>query len=242
MRVSRMRTAVFCALWLFVSVGRASTDPSPASRGANDWHFSLREDVTRIFSARGLIVLGTGAALSAGALAIEDPAAQARALDGLHDVPDVGNVYGSPVVVVGGAATLALFGKLTHRPTFTTAGVDLARSFAYSATLVGAMKVTFDRTRPDGERFSFPSGHAAAAFSTAPVLTHHFGKLAGAAAYALAGATALGRMEDRKHYLSDVVFGAALGFAVGDAIAGQRRGAGPRVLIDGDRVGVQVEF
>ena len=51
------------------------------------------------------------------------------------------------------------------------------------------------------------------------MLDSHFGHRVGVPAYALAGVTAIGRMEAHRHYLSDVVFGASVGLAVGLAVS-----------------------
>jgi len=52
------------------------------------------------------------------------------------------------------------------------------------------------------------------------VLANRLGPAVGIPAYILAASTGMGRMEDRKHYLSDVVFGAALGLSTGIAVSG----------------------
>ena len=238
MRISRVLVLPACVVWLLGSAGAVSA----ADAATQDWRFSFREDARQVFSTRTIVILGVGGVLTAGAHAIEDPERQARAFDGWADLPDFGNYYGSTSVVIGGAASLTLWGWAAGDPTSIAAGVDLARSYAYSTVLVGAMKVAFDRKRPDGKRYSFPSGHASAAFAAAPVIAHHFGIVAGTVAYACAGATLLGRMEDRKHYLSDVVFGAAVGLAMGEAIVAQRREAARHVTLEPGRVGLRIGF
>jgi len=239
----RMRIATLAGISLLLLAGRVDAEPFPAPvRTSGAWSFSVREDVGRILSARGAGILTIGSAATAVALAVEDSEAQADALEGLGGIGDLGNVGGSPVFVLGGAVTLALVGRFADRPAITTAGVDLARSLAYSSTVVAGLKVAVDRTRPDGGRYSFPSAHAAAAFSAAPVLTHHFGKWVGTTAYALAGAAAVGRMRDRKHYLSDVCFGATIGFVAGDAVAGSRRQAVAHLLVEPGRLGLRARF
>jgi len=95
-------------------------------------------------------------------------------------------------------------------------------AFAASGALNGAFKYAVDRKRPDIGGMSFPSGHTATAWSTVPVISSYFGWKAGVAAATAATCTGLGRIEEGRHYLSDVLFGASLGFAVGDLVA-QRR-------------------
>ena len=241
LRISRILGLASCVVWLLPGIASARP-PSADDSGADGWRFSFREDARQVFSTRTLVILGVGGALTAGAHAVEDPERQARAFDRFADLPDFGNTYGSATVMIGGTASLTLWGWTTGRPTFIAAGVDLARSFGYSTAVVGVMKVAFDRTRPDGQRHSFPSGHSSAAFSAAPVIAHHFGMAAGAAAYACAAVTLMGRMEDRKHYLSDVVFGAAVGLTMGEAIVAQRREAARHVILEPGRVGLRMGF
>jgi membrane-associated phospholipid phosphatase len=80
------------------------------------------------------------------------------------------------------------------------------------------VKVAVQRTRPDGTSYSFPSGHAASSFASATVLQQHFGWKAGIPAYAVASYVAASRIQDNRHYLSDVVFGATIGLVAGRTV------------------------
>jgi membrane-associated phospholipid phosphatase len=91
----------------------------------------------------------------------------------------------------------------------------MGRGLLLTYTTNSLIKVLVDRERPNGDRYSFPSGHTAAAFTTAGVLTRRHGPWIGAASLVLAGFTALGRMEDLKHWASDVAAGATLGWIIG---------------------------
>jgi hypothetical protein len=51
------------------------------------------------------------------------------------------------------------------------------------------------------------------------VFREHFGWKIGAPAYVVAAYVAMARVKDNRHYLSDVMFGAALGVASSDTIA-----------------------
>jgi membrane-associated phospholipid phosphatase len=74
------------------------------------------------------------------------------------------------------------------------------------------------RSRPEGAGFSFPSGHTTVTFASATVLQRHFGWKAGLPAYAVASYVAASRVEMKRHYLSDVAFGAALGIVAGRTV------------------------
>ena len=92
---------------------------------------------------------------------------------------------------------------------------DLMRGHIVTAVLTQGIKVAVDRQRPDGSRFSFPSGHTSSTFTTAAVLQHEFGWKIGAPAYVVATFIGGSRLQENRHYLSDVLFGAAIGIVSG---------------------------
>jgi len=108
-------------------------------------------------------------------------------------------------VLVGGTLALAAAGFAVGDANMKGAAGEMTRALVYTGITVTALKMGVQRTRPNGGAWSFPSGHTAAAFSVAPILAHHFGRLAAIPAHVFALGTGLGRMEDRKHYLSDVI-------------------------------------
>jgi len=82
------------------------------------------------------------------------------------------------------------------------------------------MKRSFGRERPNGSCCqSFPSGHTSHSFTIAAIAHELYGDGVGIVAYGLATLVAVSRINDNKHYLSDVLFGAALGTTVGRAFA-----------------------
>jgi membrane-associated phospholipid phosphatase len=91
--------------------------------------------------------------------------------------------------------------------------VQLAESLGTSLAVVYTLKPTIDRRRPDGGRYSFPSGHAAAAFAGASFLHLRYGWAWGAPAYAAAVFVGYSRVESKQHFTSDVVAGGAIGIA-----------------------------
>jgi membrane-associated phospholipid phosphatase len=101
-------------------------------------------------------------------------------------------------------------------------GMDLLRAQLLSQALIHSIKYVVRRDRPTGECCSFPSGHAASAFATASVLERHFGGYRGAWP-TLAGASyvAASRLHDNRHFLSDVIFGSAIGAATGWTVVGR---------------------
>lgn len=80
--------------------------------------------------------------------------------------------------------------------------------------VVEGLKLAVDRPRPDGERkrsnSSFPSSHAASAVCIAWIFARRWRRL-GWALWLVALAVAWSRVYLNRHYLSDVVGGAAIG-------------------------------
>ena len=86
---------------------------------------------------------------------------------------------------------------------------------AISGTLAISSKHLTLRTRPDGsDDHSFPSGHATTAFASAEFLYQEYKDISpwfGYAGYTVATTTAVLRLYNKKHWLSDVVAGAGIG-------------------------------
>jgi membrane-associated phospholipid phosphatase len=105
--------------------------------------------------------------------------------------------------------------KLSHL------GYDLLRAQIVSQALVQSMKFAVRRERPNGESWGFPSGHAATAFASASVLERHLGYRAAWPTLAIATYVATSRLHDNVHFLSDVLFGSAIGMASGWTVVGR---------------------
>lgn len=155
-----------------------------------------------------------------------------------------GDVFGDGRTAGLGALGLYAVGRLAHSERLTAAGGDLCESLLVTWSSVWALKLLIDEDRPTGGNYSFPSGHTATAFATASVLSEHFGPAAGVPAYALATATALARLEDRRHYLSDVLFGAAIGFVVGSEVSrgGRLAALSDHVAVSDRAIAVKLSF
>jgi len=79
-----------------------------------------------------------------------------------------------------------------------------------------AIKSLSQRQRPDGSNnYSFPSGHTSNSFLAAELINQIEGMSLSIPFYILSINTALSRINDKKHFLSDVVFGAAIGISIG---------------------------
>jgi len=193
---------------------------------------------------RSLGILAVGGIAAAISWETENVGASAHALDGwpADGVTDVGDWYGNGVTLGVGTLGLLCAGRLSGNARLTATGVDLTRSLLSTAAAVWVLKAGIGRRRPNGGRYSFPSGHTAAAFAVAPVLQRHFGWGVGTAAYTMAILTAAGRVEEQRHYPSDVFFGAAIGMAAGYWAISYHRGFGVLDHLMFGKGGVGMEF
>ena len=103
---------------------------------------------------------------------------------------------------------------------------DLMDAFLLNWGYTNVFKYAVGRERPNGQdEKSFPSGHASNAFALAAVVERHYGWKAGLPAYALASLVGVSRLQRNKHYLSDVLGGATLGYIVGRTVVRVNGGA-----------------
>ncbi|HEY7352131.1 MAG TPA: phosphatase PAP2 family protein, partial [Terriglobales bacterium] len=127
--------------------------------------------------------------------------------------------------LIGAGAGSFLFGHITDNDQMSEAGL-LSGEAAINATAVSYLfKGAMQRERPyqgtgSGAFFqggsSFPSEHAAIAWSVASVLAHEYpGPLTKILAYALATGVSATRVTGQQHFASDVIIGSALGWYFG---------------------------
>jgi membrane-associated phospholipid phosphatase len=171
-----------------------------------------------LFSADNVkpLLIG-GAATGIGAL-FDDEVADAIA-DPEHNFGQAFEGGAHPAVF--GAAVTVLFavGRTVEAPRFRDVTYDWMEAYFLNAGLTNVLKLAVGRERPNGEdNKSFPSGHASTAFTLAAVAERHFGWKVGVPAYMIAGAIAVSRLQRNKHYLSDVMAGATLGYIVGRTV------------------------
>ena len=197
--------------------------PAGESREVMPSFGSLFTDVGRDFrnlpSVESALILGIAGAAGAGVSGqdrrITRAAAGSSALDTMFEP---GAVLGGGLVQVGGAFATFAIGHLAHSPRVATVGSELVRAQILTAAMTQGLKLSVGRTRPDGSRYSFPSGHSSATFATATVLQRNFGWKVGIPAYGFAAYIAGSRLQENRHYLSDVLFGAAIGVVAGRTV------------------------
>lgn len=126
-----------------------------------------------------------------------------------------GAEYGSQLLLVPVAIGWWVIASAAGSSRHAEAGRDLLRAEISAVSWTYAIKFATDRTRPNGDPRSFPSGHASNSFAAAVVLQEHYGWKIGLPAFLAAGYTGISRITANQHWASDVVFGAAVGVASG---------------------------
>ncbi|MFM9969237.1 MAG: YjbH domain-containing protein [Burkholderiales bacterium] len=92
----------------------------------------------------------------------------------------------------------------------------------------------FDPFGKDASKGSFPSTHMGAAFALVTPFAQQYDA---PWLYAVAGATSFGRIQQRQHFVSDVVAGSLLGYVAGSLLLDQQRKdrTGPKISIGSNR-------
>ena len=133
---------------------------------------------------------------------------------------------GSGYTLAAVAAGFYLVGREKKNDRARETGLLSAEALADSLIVGGALKEITQRARPLAGRerseffdggVSFPSGHSTQAWAVATVIANEYRhrRAVQIAAYGIASAVSVARFTGQKHYLSDVLAGSALGFAVG---------------------------
>jgi|GEM_PF-727709 len=131
---------------------------------------------------------------------------------------------------LGSAALGYGIGCGKHHSYLRDTGFKALAAMGAAGTVDLVLKLTFDRQFPDapnstgkfrGGGRSFPSGHSATSFAFAAVVAHRYpeNKWAKWGAYALATGVSLSRYPAKKHYPSDILIGATLGYVTGTYLA-----------------------
>jgi hypothetical protein len=201
---------------------------TPPHTGVRALLKGLGSDIAHLPSRENLYTAIAGGALAAAARPL-DVTVNTRLrnhYDTVNAIFGPGKYYGdTPAQMAFSIGTWAL-GRMMDKPKLSHLGMDLLRAQALTEILVEPVKFATHRERPDGSNSqSFPSGHAAITFAAAAVIERHLGWKHSIWAYGIASYVAASRLHDNKHYLSDVVFGAAVGSIAGRTVTRHGREA-----------------
>jgi PAP2 superfamily protein len=190
----------------------------------------LRDDAYSVVTWRNAIILGTatGAALAIRAdLDDEVRADTAKHTDRWGAASPVLRQFGEPSVQMPFLFTFYGYSVWQQDDELHQFSKALISAHAISSLTTVAIKGVTNTDRPTdqflGGHYGFPSYHTSSTFAIAATIEEYYGWQAGLPAYGLAGLVGWSRIDQREHDLSDVMFGAALGYVVGKAVAAAHR-------------------
>jgi hypothetical protein len=142
------------------------------------------------------------------------------------DLSNIFEPFGNGAITIPALAGFYIFGHFDENDKAKRTALIATESFLITGLYTTILKVTFGRHRPstgdssttfDGfttNHNSFPSGHTSTAFAIATVFANEYEEIPyiKPISYGLATLTGLSRMNDEKHWASDVFLGAALGY------------------------------
>ena len=208
-----------------------SPDQPPAHTGFAALVYSTGSDFAAFPRRKSTwVILGIG---GAAALLVhpwdDDINEELQDSSGLKNFFKPGKYLGYGWVQMGAAVGLYVIGRYAvepdpgteHTNKYSHLGFDLLRAQIVTQAFTYAIKYAAQRDRPTGECCAFPSGHASVTFATASVLERHLGYRASWPMFAIAGYVSVSRLTDNRHFLSDVLFGSALGMAAGWTVVGR---------------------
>jgi len=235
-----------------LQAAQAQKPPEPEHTGFKALVFETAKDFNAYPRRQSTwVILGIGGAAAALAHPVDDEVNQKLAgsdTAAKFFAPGkyIGAVYTQAGVAVGLYVTGRYFmpheagasktNKVSH------IGFDMMRALIVSQALTQGIKVAVQRDRPTGECCAFPSGHASATFATASVLERHLGYRGSWPMFLVASYVATSRLHDNRHFLSDVVFGAAVGISSGWTVVGRHGRSNYALLPVPVRGGVMVAF
>lgn len=176
---------------------------------------------------------------------------------GKDDVARVARRMGQPEIYGTVALGTLALGVISGDDRITRAGERIGVSLALAGLTTNILKPLLGRRRPNNSRSAysfhplasseaFASGHTTMAFALAASVSDEVHSLpVSVALYGGATLTAWSRLNDNKHWLTDVLAGAAIGVTSAKLINGHWRVfgvRGPRFLLGPNEVGASLEF
>jgi membrane-associated phospholipid phosphatase len=212
---------VVCVTCLGVTApafGQVQAPPAVESHSLAGLFKSTLNDFRRLPSQESLTWLTIGATVAATGHMKDRDVTNGFSASRMGGMFGAGEMIGGARVQMAGALATYAVGRVTGRGRVASVGGDLIRAQVLAQAMTAGIKLSAKRNRPDGGEFSFPSGHTSVTFATATVVQRHFGWKAGIPAYALASYVAASRVQVKRHFLSDVAFGAVVGVVAGRTV------------------------
>ncbi len=245
-----MKLPLFVLLIFCIADVSAQSRSTLAHDASASWHNAktiyaspLRYSLAQWLTVAGVFTLTTSAHF------FDDPV---RRISRAHQTPTltriftIGEFYGNPIGAGALGGGLYLGGLSSGNASTRLTGRAVLESVLYASLLTQVLKMSIGRSRPyqnNGARdfhglafsnaqWSFPSGHTTIAFATSASLSVRLKRpLATVGLFTLAMLTIGQRIYADQHWLSDTLFGAAIGTSIGLAVGNlvneeERQGGG----------------
>jgi hypothetical protein len=184
-------------------------------------------DANETFSKPGniaVLLLAGGASI-----AMHNTDADKNINDNLHrrafnDTTDkVFDYAGNPFTHLGATGLWFFLSQANEDELNQERALSLLSALIITDSTIFALKVARNNDTPNGDDLAWPSGHTASSFCVASVLDEYYGPQIGVPAYIGASLVGWRMMDAGDHWASDVLFGGALGFIVGHAVADRHK-------------------
>ena len=238
---TKISVFILCLMLCLPAIGKAA-EFDPLSDGIDDTVAMFTAPMTWETKDWAMAGLGLGTVFASGA--IWDDAMVGQWGGSNKGLADFGNAY----AYAGPAAAILFYGgaaMLGDDEEALNTSWEVGEAAVLSVLLTGVFKAAVGRERPNvqgnnsasfhpgsfsDDRTSFPSGHTALAFSLAAVLQDtDLPVFVKAIPFALAGVTAWARVHDNRHWVSDTVAGALIGYGVGRFVVHRNAGRGVNI-------------
>lgn len=198
----------------------AGPPPTPRHTGVKSMAKHLVTNFKYLPSLENLYWAGAGGGLALVAHPFDDDVNEALVgNDFAEKFFKPGEILGELGTLLGTASVVYAVGRIKDQPKVSHLGMDLIEALAMSEVLTQTLKYTVGRERPDGSsNNSFPSGHAADTFAFATALERHLHWRYAIPAYVFSSYVAISRLPANRHWLSDAVFGSAVGIIAGRTV------------------------
>jgi membrane-associated phospholipid phosphatase len=198
----------------------AGPPPTPRHTGIKAMTKHLVTNFKYLPSMENLYWAGAGGGLALVAHPFDDNVNHALVgNDTAENIFKAGEILGELPTLLGSASVVYAVGRIKDQPKVSHLGMDLIEALAMSEALTQTLKYTVKRERPDGSsKNSFPSGHAADTFAFATALERHLNWRYSVPAYIFSSYVAISRLPANRHWLSDAVFGSAVGIIAGRTV------------------------
>src|SRR5436190_22069852 len=204
----------------YVAQQPAGPPPTPRHTGIKAMTKHLVTNFKYLPSKENLFWAGAGGGLALAARPFDDDVNEKLVGNDTADkIFKTGEILGELGTLLGSASVVYAVGRIKDQPKVSHLGMDLIEALAMSEALTQTLKYTTRRERPDGSgKNSFPSGHAADTFAFATALERHLNWKYSVPAYVFASYVAMSRLPANRHWLSDAVFGSAVGIIAGRTV------------------------